>query len=123
MLSDHRVLIVEDELLVAMELQALLDRSGWEVVGLAPSLDRALGLLGREDPDVALLDVNLKGERVTPVVRQLKKRGIPFILITGYSRHQLSEPDLSDAPCVQKPVNHRELLRVMEAAVGDGQGH
>lgn len=117
-LNGRSALIVEDELLVAMELEALLTRSGWTVIGIATSLDQALEFLERgEAPDAALLDVNLKGRRVTPVAAQLKAQGVPFVLITGYSRSQLAEPDLQDAPCVQKPVNHQELLRVAAAAV------
>ena len=68
-----------------MELEALLERRGCTVLGPVPTVGQALALLDGEPPDVALLDVNLKGERATPVAAALIDRGVPFVLITGYS--------------------------------------
>ena len=63
------VLVVEDEFLIAMDLECLLERNGWRVLGPAATVKEALRLLDGETPDVALLDVNLRGEMVTPVRR------------------------------------------------------
>jgi CheY-like chemotaxis protein len=93
-----RILIVEDEFLLAMELEMLLQQGGCVVLGPVSSVGQALAMLDGEPPDVALLDVNLKGERATPIAAALQARGVPFVLITGYSRPQLSEPDLREAP-------------------------
>jgi DNA-binding LytR/AlgR family response regulator len=117
-LAGRRILIVEDEFLLAMELELLLQQRGCLVLGPVSSVDRALALIDGERPDVALLDINLKGERATPVAAALMARGVPFVLITGYSRPQLSEPELRDAPRIDKPVSTRALCRAMSEALG-----
>ena len=108
-LTGRRVLVVEDEFLLAMELETLLSRRGCTVLGPVPTVRQALAMLDREQPEAALLDVNLKGERATPIAVALRERGVPFVLVTGYSDHQLSEPELNQAPRLDKPVNGREL--------------
>ena len=119
-LRGRRVLVIEDEMLVAMEFESLLQRQGCAVVGPASTVDRALALLDRDQPDAALLDLNLNGEPATAVAVALKTRGVPFVLVTGYGEAQSSEPELQGAPRVDKPVNHyalvRALARVMDAA-------
>ena len=108
-LTGCRVLVVEDEFLLAMELEILLSQRGCTVLGPVPTVRQALAMLGREQPEAALLDVNLKGERATPIAVALRERSVPFVLVTGYSEHQLSEPELHEAPRLGKPVNGREL--------------
>ena len=117
-LSGRRILVVEDEFLLAMELETLLSQRGCTVLGPVPSVGQALALIDGEPPDVALLDVNLKGERATPVAAALLDRGVPFVLITGYSGRQLSEPELRAAPRIDKPVTCRELGRAVAQALG-----
>jgi DNA-binding response OmpR family regulator len=112
-LRGRRVLIVEDEMLVAMEIESLLRREGCAVVGPAPTVARALALLDQERPDAALLDLNLNGQAATPVAAALIKDGVPFVLVTGYSEEQMRELGLRHAARVGKPVNERELLRVL----------
>ena len=118
-LRGRRVLVIEDEMLVAMEFESLLQRQGCAVVGPASTVDRALALLDHDQPDAALLDLNLNGEPATAVAVALRTRGVPFVLVTGYGEAQSSEPELQDAPRVDKPVNHyalvRALARVMDA--------
>jgi DNA-binding NtrC family response regulator len=116
-LAGRRILIVEDEFLLAMELELLVRRRGCLVLGPASSVEHALALIDGEPPDAALLDVNLKGERATPIAAALIARGVPFVLITGYSRPQLSEPELRDAPRIDKPVSGRALCRAMTHAL------
>jgi DNA-binding NtrC family response regulator len=113
MLRGRRVLIVEDEMLVAMELESLLEEQGCAVVGPAPTVDRALALLDRERPDAAILDVNLDGQTAVPVAAALNAQGIPFLLATGYGNAQASQPELKDAPRVDKPVSHDRLVRTL----------
>jgi len=84
-LAGRRILIVEDEMLIAMELETLFRRQDCDILGPAPSVSRALALLEHEHPNVAVLDLNLGGERCTPVADALLARGIPFVLATGYS--------------------------------------
>jgi two-component SAPR family response regulator len=116
-LSGRRILIVEDEFLLAMELELLLRQRGCLVLGPVSSVSHALDLLDEEPPDVALLDVNLKGERATPIAAALMARGVPFVLITGYTRPQLYEAELRDAPRIDKPVNSRALCRAVTEAL------
>jgi CheY-like chemotaxis protein len=121
-LAGRRVLVVEDELLVALEVEAALEAEGCAIVGTAPTVGRALSLLdGPEAPalDAALLDVNLRGEMVTPVARRLADRGLPFVLVTGYDALDLREPVLGGAPRVPKPFEPPELVRALATALSD----
>ncbi len=113
-----RVLVVEDELVVALELEDLLTGLGYAVLGPASTVERALALLARERPDMALLDVNLNGERVTPVAEALRARGVPFVLVTGYGKKQLREAVLRDARRLSKPVDGRRLGRLLAEVSG-----
>ena len=123
-----RVLVVEDEFLVALELEEMVERLGFCVIGPAPTVAKARSLLERERPDVALLDVNLGGERSTPIAEFLRQQGIPFVLTTGYGRSQLSEPALVDAPRLSKPVDPECLRHALarhdgvRRPIGDGKG-
>lgn len=112
-LRGRRVLVIEDELLVAMEFESLLQRQGCAVVGPASTVDRALALLEHDQPDAALLDLNLNGQSATAVAAALKTRGVPFVLVTGYSEAQVSEPELQGAARVEKPINHQALVRAL----------
>lgn len=103
-LRDQRVLVVEDEAVVAMELTRILTEAGARVVGPAGTIEEAMGLLD-EPIDRALLDVNLGGRLITPVAKALSRRSIPFIYLTGYQ-----EPDVSDGPVLRKPVATSALL-------------
>jgi DNA-binding NtrC family response regulator len=116
-LEGRRVLVVEDEFLLAMELEALLEQHGCKVLGPAATVEWALAVLYEEQPEVALVDVNLKGQRATPVAAALKRQGVPFVLITGYGELELSEPELRAAPRIDKPVNSRDLKRAVAQAL------
>ena len=104
-LRDQRVLIVEDEAVVAMELTRVLTAAGAKVVGPAGTIEEALNLLDDQPIDRALLDVNLGGRLITPVARALTRRRIPFVYLTGYQ-----EPDVDDGPILRKPVAPSALL-------------
>ena len=111
------VLVVEDEFLLAMELEALLEQRGCRVLGPVATIDRALAVLDHHRPAVAVLDVNLKGKRATAVAAALQERGVPFVLVTGYSDLQLNEPELKGRPRLEKPLNRQKLLRTLERAM------
>jgi DNA-binding NtrC family response regulator len=104
-------MVVEDEMLVAMEIESLLAEQGCAVMGPAPSADRALALLDEELPDAAVLDVNLNGQTAMPVVAALRAQGIPFVLATGYGN--TLQPELKAAPRVDKPVDHDKLVQIL----------
>lgn len=106
------ILVVEDEFFTAMEVQSILTGAGYEVLGPAANVETALALLDERTPDAAVLDVNLGGERVTPVAEALEERQIPFVLATGYSPADLAnEPILSRAPQVGKPASVVSMLQ------------
>jgi DNA-binding response OmpR family regulator len=112
------VLIVEDEFLIAMDLELVLQRHGWRVLGPAATVAEALRLLRSETPDVALLDFNLHGEPVTPVAEELRARGVPFVLASAYDRHGPAVvPALAGVPNLGKPTDERRLLAVLAQAV------
>ena len=111
------VLVVEDEVLIAMDLERLLERHGYRVLGPAATVAAALRLPDGEMPDVALLDVNLRGEMATPVAEAPRARGVPFVLASAYDRAQLAAEVLAGAPNVGKPANVRRLLAALAQAV------
>jgi CheY-like chemotaxis protein len=113
------VLVVEDEALIAMDLELLLGQHGWRVLGPAGTVAWALRLLeGGERPDVALLDVNLRGEMVTPVAERLRALGVPFVVASAYDGEQLAALGLAGTPQVGKPATARRLLAGLAKAVG-----
>jgi CheY-like chemotaxis protein len=103
-----RMLVVEDEGLVAMLIEDMLDDFGCEVACSASSVAQALQWLNDGgEADAALLDVNLGGEAVWPVADALVARGKPFAFTTGYGR--LDEPRFSAAPLLGKPIKGEQL--------------
>ena len=112
------VLVVEDEFLIAMYLEVLLERHGWRVLGPAASVAEALRLLDDGSaPDVALLDVNLRGELVAPVAEALENRGVPFVLASAYDRPDRMAEALAGAANVGKPFDEERLLAALAHAV------
>ena len=110
-----RVLVVEDEAMVAMMLEDMLDDLGCRVVGPAASLAAGLELARSAPLDAAVLDVNLAGEKVFPIADALSERGVPFVYATGYGRAGLREEDTA-RPVVQKPYSTQDLARTLRAA-------
>jgi DNA-binding response OmpR family regulator len=85
-----RVLLVEDEALVAMLIEDVLSEAGYQLVGAAPSLSAARAALERHGADMAILDVNLGGEPIFPFARALAEREIPFLFVTGYGEADIA---------------------------------
>ena len=111
------VLVVEDELLIAMDLEFLLQQHGWRVLGPATTVAEALRLLAGQTPDVALLDLHLHGELATPVAEQLRARGVPFVVVSAYARPGQMVAAVDGAPVVSKPIDERRLIAVLAQAV------
>lgn len=116
-----RVLIVEDEYLMALTIESLVHASGYDVVGLASSVEAGLESVRRGGIDAALLDVNLRGKLVTPVAKALADSAIPYILVTAYEHSWFAEPVLRDVPCVGKVAMQRELPLVMAQLLASRQ--
>ncbi len=109
-LSRKRLLIVEDEYLVAMDLAYAVEELGAEVSEIAGSLEKAMMAADR-DIDGALIDVQLGEEKSFPVIEKLAAAQIPFILMTGYHVSILPE-NMHHYPRIMKPFSDRELKRV-----------
>jgi CheY-like chemotaxis protein len=106
--SGLRVLLVEDEIMVALLLEDMLAELGHEIVGPVARLDKALAMARRQVVDVALLDVNLNGEEIYPVAEALAARKIPFAFVTGHGLGALRAP-YRDRPTLQKPFRRHDL--------------
>ncbi|MHC4046743.1 response regulator [Bradyrhizobium sp. 23AC] len=114
-----RILVVEDEYLIALELDTELRAAGYRVMGPVPDIDGALELLKVERPDAAILDVNLAGKWVTPVAETLRSMSVPFILASGYVAADLrGQPVLRDAANVGKSWRSEYLLETLRSALG-----
>lgn len=107
-----KVLIVEDEPIVAFQIEDILREAGFEIVGCVGSLDKALSTVKNIDCDVAVLDANLRGDSVVPVATALHQRGTPFLFVSGYERIHLPEPFL-DVPLLSKPFDPGELINAV----------
>ena len=100
-----RVLLAEDEMLIAMDLQDMLERFGYEVVGPAANVADIRNLLQRGPIDGAILDVNLRGEQVFSVLPALMAIGLPVILASGYEDAQQFPSEFRDLPRITKPFS------------------
>ncbi len=117
-LSGRRVLIVEDESLVAMLLETILEDMGCTPVGPASTVDEGLAMVtGGEPLDAALLDVNVAGRQVFPVARALKDRDVPFVFSTGYGEGGLPD-EWRGQSTIQKPFTEAAVRDALMRAMG-----
>src|SRR5262245_34737610 len=103
-LAGRRLLLVEDALMVAMAPEDALSEAGLEIVGPVARVNRAVALAKEQTVDIALLDINLAGERVFPVAEVLAQKGVPFLFLTGYSKGSLPA-EYSTRPVLSKPCD------------------
>jgi PAS domain S-box-containing protein len=107
----RRILIVEDEPLLAMDMTASLEEAGFHIVGPAAQVDEAMRFIAQADFDVAFLDGNLGGDPVDQLAAALTRRNIPFAFITGYGRENLPSA-FAAAPMLTKPVDGSAMVRL-----------
>ncbi|KKZ83569.1 response regulator [Rhizobium phaseoli] len=113
------VLVVEDEFFIADELRRTLINAGFRVQGPVATIEDALDLIERERPSVAVLDVHIGKNRVTPVALELKKLAIPFVLTAASTGHELARyPVLAEATNLGKPTDAARLVAVIPKLVG-----
>ncbi len=111
-LRHARILLVEDDFIVAFDMQTMLEEQGAEVIGPAASVAQARALLNGANPNIAVLDVNLNGELVFPLTEDLQQRGIPFVFATAYADDERLYPaHAKQAPRLAKPVLPNVLVR------------
>jgi CheY-like chemotaxis protein len=113
-LAGRRILVVEDEMMVAMVLETMLDDAACRIVGPFGRLAQALASAQRDSIDAALLDVNLHGEQVFPVADALAQRNIPFVFVTGYGAGGLP-PRFKNRPALTKPYRVAAVLTALTA--------
>ncbi|SFP04559.1 response regulator [Tranquillimonas alkanivorans] len=102
--EDASVLIVEDEAVIALDLQAELEDAGWTVMGPAASVSQALSSIRDRRPTIALLDIELRGETTFALAECLRKKGLPVVFLTG--REGRERPaSLRDCHLIQKPAD------------------
>lgn len=116
-LRSRRILVVEDEYMIAQEIADLLSDLGAETVGPVPSIGDALRLIATEERiDGALLDVNVNSQAVWPVVDALLERGVPMVLTTGYDASAIPSA-YSHLPRQEKPTTGSDLTRALAHAL------
>lgn len=117
-LADKRILLVEDEYLVAALAEDMLAELGTVVVGPAYNLRDGLALAGREAIDAAILDVNINGERSDSIADALTARDIPFVLATGYGERESGKGKMR---VLGKPYSLEELADALLRAMAKGE--
>ncbi len=117
-LDGVRVLIVEDNFIVADSLKSLITAYGGTVVAMVPSVAGALSLLASAPIDVAILDVHLSGGSVEPLADRLVKDRVPFFFITGYGDDSVLPERLRGWPRLDKPVETDRLLATLGRVLG-----
>lgn len=118
-LGGKRVLVVDDESLIALHAEDLLIELGAIPVGPANSLEDALSHIDRGTCDAVLLDANLNGRSSEPVARRLALEGIPFVIVTGYG----TLPWREDARVLSKPYNGEEIGNALLGAISAKENH
>jgi CheY-like chemotaxis protein len=117
-LKGLRVLVVEDSWHVAHALKSLLEELGMVVAGPAATLGDAERLLATREPEVAIVDINLKGEMAYGLIDRLHDRGVPIVVISGYAVPQIARGKV--AAILQKPFSAKSLLAILRQAADKG---
>ncbi|MGH7210386.1 MAG: response regulator [Acetobacteraceae bacterium] len=116
-LAGRRVMIVEDELLIAMLIEDTLAEQACVIVGPFAGVNDALEAARAETLDLAVLDVNLRGEKVYPVAEVLAARGVPFVLLSGYGKDAIPHDHPQWRTCT-KPFDPRDLVAILAEQIG-----
>jgi CheY-like chemotaxis protein len=111
-LCGRHILVVEDEMMVLLLIEEMLADVGCESVTTAATVDQAVALVDGRVFDVAMLDVNLNGQKSYPVADALVARDVPFVFATGYAEHVMKE-GYPDRPVLKKPFKFEELVEIL----------
>ena len=120
-LQGRRVLIVEDEPLVGQLLQEMVEEDGATVVMLAQTVAEAVAAARSCVADVAILDINLRGEMSYPAAAELTRRGVPVLFVTGYAREGIPA-DLAKTPVLPKPYTSEQIVTSVTRLLSSGSG-
>jgi two-component SAPR family response regulator len=113
-LAGRRTLVVEDQFLIAMDIEDMLRTLGANMVDIASSIADALAAIDRTKPDFAILDLKLDTETTAPIAERLQALRIPFVFVTGYDDLSAMPPPLRRAPLIRKPVDMRTLSATLK---------
>jgi DNA-binding response OmpR family regulator len=113
-MSKQRILIVEDDTMVANAMDIFLRQAGYTVVGPVADFSSALAAAHTDDMDIVLLDLSLNGEKAFPIADILTERQIPFAVVTGHAEY-LRPGNQIKAPVLRKPFNPKELVELVRA--------
>lgn len=113
----RRILIVEDEYLIAELITVILEDLNYEVVGPVSTIPEAIDAITSEKLDAVLLDANLGGTSSAPIATELAARRLPFVVVTGYGNLDLAVPALQAAPRVNKPFTPADLAAILAKTV------
>jgi DNA-binding response OmpR family regulator len=113
----RRILIVEDEYLVAEYIAGMLADLGYEIVGPVATVPEAIASIAKEKLDGVLLDANLGGTSSAPIAEELAERGLPFIVVTGYGSFELDTAVLQSAPRINKPFTAGDLAAILPKTI------
>ena len=119
LVTGKKILVVEDEALVAAMLVDILKSLGAEIVGPAATLERALAIAEDATIDAAILDVNLRDVRVDPLADRLRKRGVPLVFTTGYG--QSAVQTAQGAPVLDKPYSSERVASALRFCLAPRQ--
>lgn len=112
-LRGRRVMVLEDDVLIAMDMEDFLLGEGCQVVGPISNVEAALETVETGELDGAVVDLNLRGELSVPVIEALKSRGLPVIVCSGYAELTGVQDMLKDVPMVPKPCDFQALSRLL----------
>ena len=108
-----RVLLIEDNMIIALDTEEMLRELGVEDVLVSGSVTQALRAIEKDQPDFAVLDFNLGEESSEPVARELKRMGVPFVLATGYSAKEVRFEELGARAILKKPYDKSDLGKAL----------
>jgi CheY-like chemotaxis protein len=111
-MNKARLLLIEDEALILLNVKSMLAELGWEVAGTAAKIEPALKLAETGAFEAALIDINLDGTMTYPVADILRKRDIPFAFTTGYGRTAVDDA-YAQVPILHKPFSHDQLKAIV----------
>lgn len=112
-LREARILVVEDNFLIATDITQSLHRRGAVVLGPVPDLQSGLAIAKRDRPDAAVLDVSIVGGTSTPIAEALLHSNCPYVFLTGYTSPGLADEHLNRAAVLTKPVQPQDLVKTL----------
>jgi len=111
----HRVLVVEDDFLVALTTMDVLESIGCKIVGPVARLATAIQLVQSESLDAAILDINISGEMIWPVAEELQRRDVPFIFLSAYPMLSVVPKFFATVARLEKPLEKNRLVNHLRA--------